>query len=65
MLQLCGNLIFKPLELIFQQDMESGSFPSEWKKGNVVPIHKKDNKQCLKNSGPISLLPICGKYLKS
>ena len=45
--------------------MENGSFPSEWKKGNVVPIHKKDNKQCLKNSGPISLLPICGKYLKS
>ena len=41
--------------------MESGSFLSEWKKGNVVPIHKKDDKQCLKNYRPISLLPICGK----
>ena len=41
MLQLCGNSICKPLEVIFQQAMESGSFPSEWKKGNVVPIHKK------------------------
>ena len=41
MLQLCGNSICKPLELIFQQAVESGSFSSEWKKGNVVPIHKK------------------------
>ena len=36
MLQLCGNSIFKPLELIFKEAMESGSFPSELKKGNVV-----------------------------
>ena len=41
--------------------MESSSFLSEWKKGNVVSIHKKDDKQCLKNYCPISLLPICGK----
>ena len=49
MLQLCGNSICKPLELIFKQSMEIGSFPSEWKKGNVVPIHKRDDKQCLSN----------------
>ena len=65
MLQLCGNSICKPLELIFQQAMESGSFPSEWKKGNVVPIHKKDDKQCLKNYRPISLLPICEKTFEN
>ena len=64
MLQLCGNSICKPLELIFQQAMESGFFPSEWKKGNVVPIHKKDDKQCLKNYRPISLPPICGKIFE-
>ena len=43
MLQLSGNSICKPLELIFQQAMKSGSFPSEWKKGDVVPIHKRDD----------------------
>ena len=64
MLQLCGNSICKPLELIFHQAMESGSFPSEWKKGNMVPIHKKDDKQCLKNYRPISLLTICGKIFE-
>ena len=63
-LQLCGNSICKPLELIFQQAMESGSFPSELKKGNLAPIHKKDDKQCLKNHRPISLLPICGKIFE-
>ena len=60
-LQLCGNSICRPLELIFKQSMESGSLLSEWKKGNVVPIHKKDDKQCLSNYRPASLLPICGK----
>ena len=33
MLELCSNSICKPLELIFKKSMESGSFPSEWKKG--------------------------------
>ena len=64
MLQLCGNSIYNPLELIFLQAMESGSFSSEWKKGNVVPIHKKDDKKYLKKYRPISLLPICGKIFE-
>ena len=64
MLQLCGNSICKPLELIFKQSMESSYFPSEWKKGNVVLIHKKGDKQCLSNYRPVSLLPICGKFMK-
>ena len=42
MLQLRGYTICKLLKTIFKQCMESGSFPSEWKKGNIVPIHKKD-----------------------
>ena len=64
MLQLCSNSICNPLELVFQQAMESDSSPSEWKKGNVVPIHKKNNKQYLKNYRPISLLPIRGKIFE-
>ena len=64
-LQLCGNSICKPLDLIIQEAIESGSFPSEWKKRNVVPIHKRDDKQCLKDYHPISLLPICRKIFES
>ena len=39
-------------------------FSSKWKKVNVVPIHKNDNKQCLKNYHPVSLLLICGKIFE-
>ena len=33
-------------------------------KNNVVPVHKKGDKQCLKNYQPVSLLPVCGKIFE-
>ena len=47
MLRWCGNSVLKPLELIFKQFAGSASFPSNWKKWNVIPINKKDDKKCL------------------
>ena len=41
-----------------------GKFPHEWKNANVVPVHKKGNKQSLKNYRPISLLPVCSKIFE-
>ena len=41
MLKVCGPSIYKPLEIIFNQSLKTGVFPSEWKKGNIIPIHKK------------------------
>ena len=41
MLKLCGESIWKPLEIIFKNCLKEGIFPNEWKKANVVPIHKK------------------------
>ena len=35
-----------------------------YKKANVVPVHKKADKQILKNYQPVSLLPICGKIFE-
>ena len=64
MVEICNYSICKSLKLIFQSCLESGKFPSEWKKANVVPIHKKGDKQILKNYRPISLLPITGKILE-
>ena len=51
-------------KLIFQACLESGKFPNEWKKVNVVPVHKKGDKQILKNYRPILLLPITGKIFE-
>ena len=44
--------------------MVTGIFPDIWKKANIIPVHKKESRQIKKNYRPISLLPICGKYLK-
>ena len=61
MIKLCGNSICKPLSIIFNDCLNKGKFSHEWKKANVVPVHKKGNKQSFKNYRPISLLPICSK----
>ena len=41
--------------------IEKKTFPDIWKKANVVPVHKKDKKNMLKNYLSISLLPIFSK----
>ena len=64
MIKLCGISICKPLEIIFQNCLRSGKFPSEWKKANVVPTFKKGDKQCIKNYCPVSLLPVYGKVFE-
>ena len=64
MLKICGNTICKPLELIFKHALSTGVFPSESKKGNIVPCYKKGDKQNIKYYRPVSLLPICGKLFE-
>ena len=64
MVKICDDSTCKPLKLIFQSYLESGKFPSEWKKANVVPIHKKGDKQILKSYRPLSLLLIIGKIFE-
>ena len=64
MIKICDTSICRPLKLIFQSCLESGKFPIEWKKVNLVPFHKKCDKQILNNYRPISLLPIAGKIFE-
>ena len=42
MIKLCSISICKPLEIIFQNCLHSGKFPSKWKKANVVPNLKRE-----------------------
>ena len=63
-IKIRDSSICRPLKLIFQACVESGKFPNEWKKANVVPVHKNSDKQVLKNYRPISLLPIAGKIFE-
>ena len=64
MLKISGNSICVPLQMIFKQAILTGVFTSERKKGNIVLIHEKNDKQNMNNHLPVSLLPICGKIFE-
>ena len=61
---MCGDSIIVPLRIIFRNSILKGVFPSAWKMANVVPIHKKNQKNIITNYRPISLLPIFGKVFE-
>ena len=55
-LKSCAATLTKPLLLLPQQSLASGSLPDLWKKPNVTPIHKKDLRKFQSlNYQPISL----------
>ena len=60
MVKICDESLVKPLFNIFQFSLETGHFPSNWKRGNK-PVHKKGNKDLINNYRPVSLLPIFSK----
>ena len=64
MLLLCDESVVLPLEIIFENILETSTYPDMWKLANVTPIFKKEDKQLVKNYRPISLLPICGKIFE-
>ena len=64
MIQICDDALLLPLKLIFENCLRHGIFPEMWKKGNVVPVHKKNLKSLKQCYRPISLLPIFGKILE-
>ena len=62
MIKLCNKFIIPPISLIYKNCINSGIFSK--KKSNVVPVHKKVDKQVVDNYRPVSLLPIFGKILE-
>ena len=64
MIQLCGKAIVEPLGVLFLSFLEEGVYPDDWKKSNIVPIHKKERKNLIKNYRPISLLPVFSKVFE-
>ena len=63
-LKNCAQSISYPLSTLFNISFRTGSLPDEWKIANVVPVHKKGDKNCVKNYRPISLTSIVSKIFK-
>ena len=64
MLRLCDDSVVLPLKIIFENILNTSTYPDLWKLANVTPVYKKNDKQLIKNYRPISLLPICGKIFE-
>mgnify|MGYP002172651834 CR=1 FL=1 len=58
------HTISKYIYTIYTNCINRGIFPDKWKMANVIPIHKKDKKNAVKNYRPISLLPIFSKVFE-
>ena len=60
MIKMCDESLVRPLAIIFRDSLNSCIYPSTCKKANVIPFHKKDEKQCVNNYRPVLLLPVFG-----
>ena len=47
--KLCKQSIITPLIIIFKTALRTGVLPDAWKKGNIVPVHKKESKNLIKS----------------
>ena len=59
------ELLIVPLEILFNNVLDSGCFPSQWTEGIIVPLHKKGPEDDPKNYRGITLISCLGKLFTS
>ena len=65
MLKIWDVCLVEPFYLTFKECLETGVYPSRWKRGNIIFVHKKGSRQNEKNYRLISTLSICGEILEA
>ena len=53
------------LSVLFQNSYDTGIVPSDWKRPNITPIYKKNDKKDPENYCPVSLTTILYKIMES
>ena len=48
MIRICDKSLIKPLMLIFKKSIRSSCYPDIWKKSNIIPVHKRNDKRLVK-----------------
>ncbi|XP_057305372.1 uncharacterized protein LOC130642299 [Hydractinia symbiolongicarpus] len=64
MLKESAKHLAKPLCHVINASLRSGIMPSDFKLGQVTPIHKSGRKDDMDNYRPITVLPVCLKILE-
>jgi hypothetical protein len=59
-----GEEISPILTIIFQQSLDTGEVPSDWRLANISPIFKKGDRSVPSNYRPVSITSICSKIIE-
>ena len=63
-IKICDKSLAKTLIILLKSSTKSSHGPDICKRSNIIPIHKKNDKQLVNNYRPVSLLPIFGKIFE-
>ena len=50
MIKICDKSLTKPLIILFKNSPKYSYYPDIWKRSNIIPVHKKNDKQLLKTT---------------
>ena len=65
LLKNCAHTLMKPLTILFNKSLQTGSVPDNLKKSRIVPIFKSGKKSNAANYRPIVIIPTVAKLFES
>ena len=64
-LKACKEELLEHIHKIILKSIEEGKVPGDWRRADIVPIHKGGNAECPGNYRPVSLTSVVAKICES